>query len=248
MSDRMDQETVLAMLRRHFGNISWELRAAEEFAEEAPVPPPEPEEHFALPAPALDEDVLAKEHPDLASLRSWFANCRSCGLCESRTRLVFGVGDPKADLVVLGEAPGAQEDKKGEPFVGPSGKMLDKMLVNVLGLERERVYITNAVKCHPENNRDPTRQEVEQCMQILRRQLQIVKPKVILTMGRIAFQALFPDESGIMRNRGQWRKWNGADVMSTFHPAFLLRKEKDGSNVEKRLVWEDLLAVKERLQ
>ena len=157
--------------------------------------------------------------------------------------MVFGVGDPAARLVVIGEAPGAREDALGEPFVGRAGEMLAKMLENVLGLPRSRVYILNVVKCRPPDNRDPQPDEIEACVPFLRRQIESIDPAVMLVVGRVAAQTLLETQQGIRTLRGTWKRYQGRiPMMATFHPAYLLRQPAD-----KRKTLEDLLAVKARL-
>lgn len=189
-------------------------------------------------APAHHDDGQGAE--GLAAIRADLGDCTRCGLCEGRTELVFGVGDPVADLMVLGEGPGAEEDQRGEPFVGPAGQMLDRMLANVLGLPRPQVYIANVVKCRPPDNRKPTPAEAATCLPFLRRQIQAVQPKMLLVLGSTALEHVL-GMRGITRNRGQEVAWNGIPAMPTFHPAYLLRKPQD-----KRLVFEDLKRVKAR--
>lgn len=214
-----------------------------------------------LPAPAsapLPEastasgwSVLAREAREeaptgaaaLTRVRDELGDCRRCGLARGRRSLVFGVGSPNAELVVIGEAPGYHEDQQGEPFVGPAGQMLDRMLENVLGLARDQVYILNVVKCRPPNNRNPLPEEVEACRPFLQGQLRAIQPKVLLLLGSVAFRALFATDAGIMRSRGRWHDYEGIPVLPTFHPAYLLRKPED-----KRLAFEDLKLLKSRLE
>lgn len=168
--------------------------------------------------------------------------CRRCDLCRDRRNIVFGVGSPDADLVVVGEAPGYHEDQKGEPFVGPAGEMLDKMLANVIGLERHQSYILNVVKCRPPKNRNPLPAEVDACRPFLERQIDAIQPKLILLLGSVALRSVFGAEvGGITRARGTWLEYRGIPVMPTFHPAYLLRKPED-----KRYTFADLKAVKAR--
>jgi DNA polymerase len=188
----------------------------------------------------------------LEQVRADLGDCRRCGLCKERRTIVFGVGDPGADLMVIGEAPGFQEDQQGEPFVGPAGQMLDRMLENVLGLTRAQVYITNVVKCRPPKNRNPHPDEVRSCRPFLEAQLRAIAPKVILLLGSVAYRAMFETDEGITRHRGIWKsfelpaspsgKSSGAiPVLPTFHPAYLLRTPAD-----KKIVFEDLKVLRTR--
>lgn len=164
--------------------------------------------------------------------------CRRCELCESRTQAVFGVGDRRARLMIVGEAPGAEEDRQGEPFVGRAGRLLNAMLCAV-GLDRERVFIANILKCRPPGNRDPQPAEVAQCMPYLRRQIELISPALILCVGRIAAQNLLATDTPIGRLRGSLHRLEtGVPVIVTYHPAYLLR-----SPGEKRKAWEDLKLV-----
>lgn len=177
----------------------------------------------------------------LRRIREDLGDCRRCVLSRGRSNIVFGVGDPEADLVVVGEGPGHQEDLRGEPFVGPAGEMLDKMLANVLGLQRSEVYICNVVKCRPPGNRNPEPDEISTCLPFLERQIRAIQPKVLLVLGSVAFRTLFGTQTGIQKGRGTWREWHGIPALATFHPAYLLRKPED-----KRLTFEDLKAVRAR--
>ena len=164
--------------------------------------------------------------------------CRRCELCESRTQAVFGVGDRRARLMIVGEAPGAEEDRQGEPFVGRAGRLLNAML-RAVGLDRERVFIANILKCRPPRNRDPQPAEVAQCMPYLRRQIELISPALILCVGRIAAQNLLATDTPIGRLRGSLHRLEtGVPVIVTYHPAYLLR-----SPGEKRKAWEDLKLV-----
>lgn len=217
-------------------------------AEVAPPPPPEPEPPVRAPSAAVAWSALAQEdrgrpnaHAELERVRAELGVCTRCALHKGRNQIVFGVGDPDADLVVVGEAPGGEEDRRGEPFVGPAGQMLDKMLENVIGLPREAVYILNVVKCRPPRNRDPKPEEVAACRPFLNGQLQVLQPKVMLVLGAVALRTLWGISAGIRRNRGTWRVYEGTPVMPTFHPAYLLRTPGD-----KRLTFEDLKALRRR--
>jgi len=151
------------------------------------------------------------------------------------------VGDPDADLVVVGEAPGFREDQRGEPFVGPAGEMLDRMLVHVLGLDRSQVYIANIVKCRPPDNRTPQPAEIATCRPFLERQLRAIQPRLLLVLGSVALRSLLDPDGRITRMRGRWLAWEGIPAMPTFHPAYLLRQPG-----QKRLTFEDLKQVRAR--
>ena len=168
-------------------------------------------------------------------------NCRRCRLWETRTNVVIGVGNRNADIMFVGEGPGQQEDLQGEPFVGPAGKLLDKMLASI-GLDREKVYIANIVKCRPPGNRDPHDDEQEACMNYLRYQLMLVKPKIIVCLGRIAATAIIDKDFKITRQHGQWTERKGYWFIATYHPSALLRDES-----KKRPAWEDLKLIRAKL-
>lgn len=179
----------------------------------------------------------------LQRVREELGDCRRCALCKERRQIVFGVGDPAAALVIVGEAPGYQEDLDGEPFVGPAGQMLDRMLENVIGLPRSGVYILNVVKCRPPKNRNPEPDEIEACRPFLEAQLRALAPKVLLVLGSVAIKALLRTDAGITRLRGQWQTVGGVPTMPTFHPAYLLRQPDD-----KRLTFADLKALRARME
>jgi len=165
-----------------------------------------------------------------------------CKLCETRKNIVFGAGNPNADLVFVGEAPGADEDEQGLPFVGRSGQLLTKM-IEAMGLSRDQVYICNVIKCRPPDNRNPEPDEINSCEPFLKKQLALIKPKVIVALGRYACQSLLKVEGSLSAIRGQWKQYEGIDLMPTFHPAYLLR-----SPSKKKEAWEDLQKVIERLK
>jgi uracil-DNA glycosylase family 4 len=179
---------------------------------------------------------------DWPALREAVAACRACALCESRTQTVFGVGSTQAQWMVVGEAPGEQEDAQGEPFVGPSGQLLDAML-RALSLSRaddggpaaQRVYIANTLKCRPPRNRNPTPDEMLKCEPFLVRQIQLLQPRIILAMGRFAVQALLRSSEPIGKLRGRVHAYQGVPLVVTYHPAYLLRNPPD-----KARAWEDL--------
>lgn len=185
------------------------------------------------PAPARGSASLPESWDAIATE---VAACRKCGLCETRTRTVFGVGDPVARWLVVGEAPGAEEDRQGEPFVGRAGGLLNSMLRGI-GLAREQVFIANVLKCRPPNNRDPAPAEVAQCLPYLERQIALLKPGIMLAVGRIAAQNLLATDTPIGKLRGHVHSFGAAGIplVVTYHPAYLLR-----SPTEKRKAWEDL--------
>jgi uracil-DNA glycosylase family 4 len=193
----------------------------------------------SLAARARSEGV--PKDAQLQRVRDELGDCRRCGLCRERKNIVFGVGDPDSDLVVIGEAPGYHEDQQGEPFVGPAGQMLDKMLENVLQLRRDQVYIMNVVKCRPPKNRNPLPDEVDACRPFLDAQFETITPRVALVLGSVAYKTLFATDEGITRNRGRWHEYGGVPIMPTFHPAYLLRTPED-----KRFTFEDLKVLRKR--
>jgi len=200
------------------------------------------------PAGEASEETVTPTRPssrladlDWSSLQTRVADCTLCELHHSRFQTVFGVGDPQADILVIGEAPGADEDRQGEPFVGRAGQLLNAML-KAIGLAREQVYIANILKCRPPNNRDPKPGEVELCSAYLQRQIELIQPKLILALGRIAAQRLLHSSAPLGRMRNQLHQYDatGTPVIVTYHPAYLLR-----SPAEKRKAWEDLCAARD---
>ena len=193
----------------------------------------------------LNESAEQAASSKLRTLEKQVAKCTACVLHESRTQTVYGVGNANADWLIIGEAPGAEEDKQGEPFVGRAGLLLNDML-KAIDLSREEIYIANILKCRPPNNRDPRLEEAQACENFLKKQITLIKPKIILCVGRIAAQNLLKDETPIGKMRGQRYVYADTDtdtnipVVVTYHPAYLLRSPK-----EKRKSWEDLkMAVK----
>ncbi|WP_233801966.1 uracil-DNA glycosylase [Paraburkholderia sp. HP33-1] len=199
------------------------------------APAPEPVEARrdapALPAiHTLDWDALAER----------VAGCEACRLCEKRTNTVFGVGDREADWMLIGEAPGEDEDRQGEPFVGQSGKLLDNMLRSLALARGTNVYIANVIKCRPPGNRNPQPDEVARCEPYLQRQVSLVKPKLIVALGRFAAQSLLKTEASIASLRGRVHTYEGVPVIVTYHPAYLLRSLPD-----KAKAWADLCLARE---
>ena len=183
-------------------------------------------------------DGEARAAANLAQLREILGDCRRCGLSEGRTHIVYGVGRADADVMFVGEGPGADEDRQGEPFVGRAGQLLTDIITKGMKLRREDVYIANVVKCRPPRNRDPEPGEVASCEPFLVRQIELIKPRVIVALGKFAAQTLLRSTAPISRLRGQWRDYHGIPLMPTFHPAYLLRNPEG-----KRLVWEDIKSV-----
>lgn len=174
--------------------------------------------------------------------------CTRCKLHRGRNRLVFGVGNPRADLVFVGEGPGEDEDRQGIPFVGRAGQLLTKM-IGAMGRDRDRdVYICNVVKCRPPNNRQPEDDEVAACLGFLDAQLAIVRPKVIVGLGGTACHTLLRTTTPISKLRGTWKTYNGIPFMPTYHPSYLLREERDPLQARKREAWGDLKLVMQKLQ
>ena len=208
----------------------------------APAEPPRP----TLPTLTPAQKAAMLKEMDENEVR----NCTSCALAEHRTQTVFGEGDPDARLVFVGEAPGAEEDATGRPFVGRAGELLTKM-IEAMGLRREDVFICNMLKCRPPGNRTPGPQELQCCWGFLVRQLQIIQPKVIVTLGNPATHGLLDTRVGITKLRGQWQSLpnigdglEGIDVMPTFHPAYVLRQYTPDN---RKKVWSDLQAVMKKL-
>lgn len=215
-------------------------------------------EEVARPPAAIPDAPPSTIPPDerLIRIREDLGACERCILCRERKNIVFGEGNPSADIVIIGEAPGAEEDEQGKPFVGASGKKLEAMLENVLGLNRQQVYILNVVKCRPPNNRNPNEHELESCLPFLHRQIQSISPRLILLLGTVALKSLFGTSQGITRNRGKWLSYHGIPVMPTFHPAYLLHQRRAGSENSSRnldyrrntrLVWQDLVLLRDRM-
>lgn len=179
----------------------------------------------------------------ILELRDKVLQCKQCKeLVKNRTKVVFGAGNIQAKLVFVGEAPGADEDKQGLPFVGRAGQLLTK-IIEAMGLSREQVFICNVLKCRPPNNRPPAPEEVVCCRPFLKRQLELIKPKVICALGNHACQALLSTDKGISQLRGSFHEYEGIPVMCTYHPAYLLRNP-----IEKRKVWEDMKKIIQRLE
>jgi len=233
------------------GLETWTLRgpaaAASEpvaapFNESAPVVAAVPREAAQRDEVAPGDSAAPREAAyDWPQLRERVAACTRCGLCATRTQTVFGVGNLQAEWLVVGEAPGAEEDRQGEPFVGRAGQLLNAML-RAIGLQREQVYIANVLKCRPPQNRDPLPQETMECLPFLDRQIALLRPKIMLVVGRIAAQNLLRTDAKLGALRQQVHSFgaSGVPLVVTYHPAYLLR-----SPAEKRKAWEDLKFARE---
>jgi uracil-DNA glycosylase family 4 len=189
------------------------------------------------------ENAAALKANNLEELRAAIGDCRRCKLCSGRTNLVFGVGNPNADLMFIGEGPGRDEDLQGEPFVGRAGQLLTDIITKGMGMKREDVYIANVVKCRPPENRNPEPDEVAACEPFLKKQIDLVRPRIIVALGKFAVQTLLQSKVPITKLRGQWHSYHGIKLMPTFHPAYLLRNPAD-----KKLVWEDIKKVIKELR
>lgn len=256
-----ERDALLDLVRMTRARVEWLRDSGIEFVDTAPTCA------VSDPAPAPIEDALAQAEassvptapdrsaPDatatdlfvdpeirdatsLPALREAIGDCQSCKLAPHRQNLVFGVGNPEAELVFVGEAPGHDEDARGEPFVGRAGQLLTDIIVKGMRLRREDVYIANIIKCRPPQNRNPEADEIAACEPFLVRQLAIIRPRAIVTLGTFAAQALLRTRTSITRLRGTWTDYHGIPLMPTFHPAYLLR-----SPGEKRKVWADIQQV-----
>jgi uracil-DNA glycosylase family 4 len=217
------------------------LMPPNELAEPTRVDPPP----AAAPAPRaastpadLFTSAGVRAAQTLEALRAELGDCRRCKLWQGRTHIVFGVGNPHADVMFVGEGPGRDEDLQGEPFVGRAGQLLTEIITKGMKLRREDVYIANVIKCRPPENRNPEPDEIAACQPFLLRQVELVAPRVIVALGTFAAQTLLGTRTPISRLRGRWHDYHGTRLMPTLHPAYLLRNPND-----KRLVWEDIKLV-----
>jgi uracil-DNA glycosylase len=197
------------------------------------------------------QQTMSNKAQALGSVRDRVCVCTKCShLASSRTQTVFGVGNPDAEIMFIGEAPGADEDQQGEPFVGRAGQLLTK-IIRAMGFAREDVYIANILKCRPDmpagsfGNRAPTPTEMQTCRPYLIEQINIIQPKILVALGAVAVEGLLGTRATMRELRGHWHSYNGTPLMITYHPAYLLRNQ---SPSEKRKVWEDMLQVLERLE
>lgn len=197
-------------------------------------------ERFPLDIPSAPNTPEDKENA-LKAFRQEIGDCRRCGLSNGRKNLVFGEGNPDASLMFIGEAPGREEDIQGRPFVGDAGTLLTR-LIEKMGFKRKDVYIGNIIKCRPPLNRDPQEEEINTCLPFIRKQIEIISPEVIISLGRISSQTLISVKTPISRLRGKFYEYGSIPLMPTFHPAYLLRNPKD-----KMLVWADAQKVLKKL-
>jgi DNA polymerase len=202
-----------------------------------------PRNAVSTPGPRVAAKIVAAGPRDLLSkVRQDLGDCKRCRLCSERTNIVFGVGNPQAEVMFVGEGPGADEDRQGEPFVGAAGQLLTKM-IEAMKFTRDGVYLCNVVKCRPPGNRNPEPDEIQACEPFLKAQIDAIRPRVIVALGKFAAQTLLRESTPITRLRGKWRQYEGIPLMPTFHPAYLLR-----TPAEKKLAWVDLQAVMQRLE
>ncbi len=187
---------------------------------------------------------FVSDRETLGEIRSDLGDCVRCPLSSGRRNLVFGAGNPRARLMFVGEAPGAEEDRIGEPFAGRAGEALNGLLRDGFGIPRDEVYIANVVKCRPEGNRDPLPEEVGECLPFLKRQIAAVRPGVLVVLGRVALRALIPGASGIGAMRGRTLDFEGIPVVPTFHPAFLLRLSGEEAEQKRGQVLSDFAVAK----
>jgi len=209
----------------------------------APTPPPAASAVPTEPAPVRAAPIVWSAKPTLDEVRHELGECTRCGLAEGRNEIVFGDGNPDAELMFVGEGPGQEEDRRGLPFVGKAGELLTQMIEKGLGIARSDVYICNIVKCRPPNNRTPLEREVTTCRPFLDGQIAAVNPKVLVALGKPATSLLLGREVAITRIRGTWFEYNGIPLMPTLHPAYILRQYTPEN---RRHVWEDLKAALEK--
>src|SRR5438094_1270863 len=191
----------------------------------------------------FSDSAAAFQAKSLEELRAAIGDCRRCKLWPGRTHLVFGVGNPKAKLMFIGEGPGRDEDLQGEPFVGRAGQLLTDIITKGMGFRRGDVYIANVVKCRPPENRNPEPDEVASCEPFLKKQIDLVRPEIIVALGKFAVQTLLQTKAPITKLRGNWHSYHGIKLMPTFHPAYLLRNPAD-----KKLVWQDIKKVMKEMR
>ena len=239
-------QTFLPALRPSAGEGSIPSSASSQASHSTPTsaaptlsssPQPAPLAAPLVAAPSLFDSVDRVEHDSLENIRAFIGDCTRCKLCKGRNKIVFGDGNPKAELMFVGEGPGHDEDLQGLPFVGRAGKLLTQM-IEAMGLARQDVYIANVVKCRPPDNRLPEKDEIATCAPFLVRQIDVIHPKVIVCLGNCAAQTLIGTNKSISHFRGQWYDYRGSRLIATYHPAYLLRNP-----AAKADVWNDLKKV-----
>jgi len=228
------RDELLAIARQAKEHVAWLERGGVSGVPRAPKQQP-------AKKPAAAPQKTSASPTTLQMIRDELGDCTRCKLHDKRTNIVYGVGNPDAPLVFVGEAPGADEDRTGEPFVGAAGQLLTKM-IEAMGLGRQDVYICNILKCRPPGNRNPEPDEIEQCEPFLKKQLAAIRPRMIVALGKFAAQCLLRSDAPISRLRGSWKEYEGIPLMPTYHPAFLLRTPS-----AKREVWADLQEVMREL-
>ncbi len=234
MSDRSPQDEVARLIS---GVHAWVLRQADSGIIAFPRSPSSVEKEDSSRRPGSTEKG-GDPAVALVAIREEIGDCRRCKLCSGRTHVVFGVGDPCAAVMFVGEGPGEEEDRRAEPFVGRAGQLLTEIITKGMGLKRSEVYIANVVKCRPPKNRNPEPDEIATCQPFLLRQIAAIRPRVIVALGKFAAQTLLETQTPISKLRGRWHDYRGTKLMPTFHPSYLLRNPAD-----KRLVWEDIQLV-----
>jgi len=230
----------LHMQRREQAGIPYLPRGEPRMGNPKAVIQPVPSQ--ALEGNLFSDYTSAYRSKTLEELREAIGDCQRCKLSSGRTHLVFGVGNPKAKVMFVGEGPGRDEDLKGEPFVGRAGQLLTDIITKGMGMKRADVYIANVIKCRPPENRNPESDEIESCEPFLVRQIELIKPRVVVALGKFAVQLLLKSKVPIMRLRGEWHTYHGIKLMPTLHPAYLLRSPGD-----KKLVWQDIQKVLQEL-
>ena len=246
VSDSDELAALTTTLRRHLQRRERAgIRTLAKGKPPAAKPPPAEESSLlrGMPNDFFADNSKPLQAKSLEELRAAIGDCQRCKLCSGRTHLVFGVGNPKAKLMFVGEGPGRDEDLQGEPFVGRAGQLLTDIITKGMGLKREDVYIANVVKCRPPENRNPEPDEVAACEPFLKKQIDLIRPKIIVGLGKFAVQTLLQSKVPITKVRGNWHSYHGIKLMPTFHPAYLLRNPAD-----KKLVWEDIKKVIKELR
>jgi uracil-DNA glycosylase family 4 len=240
LNEREELATLVTSLRRH---LERQDRVGIRFLAQGDPPKDTPRDTDVNLLSGTESDLFSDSSEmykakTLEELRAAIGDCRRCKLWSGRTHIVFGVGNPQAKLMFIGEGPGRDEDLQGEPFVGRAGQLLTDIITKGMGLRREDVYIANVVKCRPPENRNPEPDEVASCEPFLKKQIDLVRPEIIIALGKFAVQALLQTKAPITKLRGHWHSYHGIKLMPTFHPAYLLRNP-----VDKKLVWQDIKKV-----